>query len=546
MVRQIFFIALLTLPAAIAAAGLVWPPIYWSSLVVGPLLITGVLDVLQTKHSLRRVYPVIGRGRYLLEAFRPEIQQYFVENNTDGTPYSREFRSLIYARSKNQMDTVPFGTQRDVNRVGYEWMTHSIDSRPALEEEPRVRVGGPDCRQPYMASHLNISAMSYGSLSSNAILALNKGAKMGGFAHNTGEGGITPYHLEPGADLIWQIGTGYFGCRTSDGQFDPEGFKKRAALDVVKMIEIKLSQGAKPGHGGILPGTKVTPEIAEIRGVPVGEDVLSPPSHSAFRNPIEMLEFVGQLRKLSDGKPIGLKMCVGHRTEFLAICKAMIKTGITPDFMTIDGAEGGTGAAPVELSNSVGMPLRDALLFVNSALRGVGLRSNIQIIGAGQVASAFHMVKAIALGADMIYVARAMMFSLGCIQARRCNTNDCPVGVATQDPKRSVGLVVEQKAKRVYQYHRATVHSFLDLIGSNGLSSPSELGPGNVLRRIDANTILTFGEIYEYLPKNALLNEDSIPKHWRARWKRANPHSFHQLRDSAARGSLTPVPPKHT
>lgn len=526
MIRRIFFAFALISPVVVLGLSTLSLHALWLFVVIGPLIGVGLHDIIQTRHALLRVYPVLGHGRYLLEELRPEIQQYFVESNLDGMPYSREFRSVIYQRAKGARDTVPFGTQRDVERVGYEWMTHSLAPRSVPEVVPRVVVGGPDCKHPYAASYLNISAMSYGSLSKTAILSLNKGASLGGFAHNTGEGSASPYHLEHGGDLIWQIGTGYFGCRTLGGDFDPAAFAARAATDSIKMIEIKLSQGAKPGHGGILPAAKLTDEIAEMRGVPLGKDVLSPPAHGAFDTPIGLLEFVAKLRDLSGGKPVGFKLCIGHRSEFLGVCKAMLETGITPDFITVDGAEGGTGAAPVELTNSVGMPLRDGLLFVNSALRGIGLRDRIRVIAAGKIVTGFHIVRAIALGADMCNAARAMMFALGCIQARRCNANDCPVGVATQDPARYQGLVVSDKAPRVQRYHADTVHAFLELIASCGLESPERISPHHVLTRISAVEIKTFAEIYEYLPRGCLLDESSVPAGWRSRWKYAKAEQF--------------------
>jgi glutamate synthase domain-containing protein 2 len=525
MVRRTFFLLAVGLPATIAFAATFWIHALWALLIVGPFILLGLHDVIQTHHSLLRIYPVIGHGRFLLEKVRPEIQQYFVESNTDGMPYAREYRSVIYQRAKHAQDTVPFGTQRDVDRVGYEWMTHSLAPKPTPAEEPRVAVGGSDCAKPYLASHLNISAMSFGALSRNAIAALNAGAKLGGFAHNTGEGGISPHHLEQGGDLVWQIGTGYFGCRTPDGDFEPEAFGDKAALDAVKLIEIKLSQGAKPGHGGILPAAKVTREIAEIRGVPLGKDVLSPPAHAAFSTPTALLEFVARLRELSGGKPVGFKLCIGHRTEFLAICKAMIATGIRPDFITIDGAEGGTGAAPVELSNSVGMPLRDGLLFAHSALRGAGLRDEIRIIAAGKISTGFHMVRAIALGANLCNAARSMMFALGCIQARQCNTNECPVGLATQDPSRYQGLVVADKAQRVASYHRQTIHAFLELMAANGHVDAECISPKHVQRRVDATTIKPFAEVYETLPEGCLV-EGSAPKPWLERWQHARADQF--------------------
>ena len=526
MIRRLFFAFALISPVVVLGLSTLSLHALWLFVVIGPLIGIGLHDVIQTRHSLLRIYPILGHGRYLLEELRPEIQQYFVESNIDGMPFSREFRSVIYQRAKGARDTVPFGTQRDVERVGYEWMTHSLAPRSVPEVAPRVLVGGPDCKRPYSASYLNISAMSYGSLSKNAILSLNQGARLGGFAHNTGEGSASPYHLEHGGDLIWQIGTGYFGCRTIDGDFDPAAFADRAESDSVKMIEIKLSQGAKPGHGGILPAAKLTQEIAEMRGVPLGKDVLSPPAHRAFDTPIGLLEFVAKLRDLSGGKPVGFKLCIGHRSEFLGICKAMLETGITPDFITVDGAEGGTGAAPVELTNSVGMPLRDGLLFVNSALRGIGLRDQIRVIAAGKIATGFHIVRAIALGADICNAARAMMFALGCIQARRCNSNDCPVGVTTQDPARYQGLVVADKAPRVRRYHEDTIHAFLELIASCGLESPERITAHHVLRRISAVEIKTFAEVYEYLPRGCLLDESSVPAGWRGRWKYAKAEQF--------------------
>jgi len=417
MVRKIFFTLAILLPTLVALLSIWWPSVLWLLLVIGPLILLGLYDVIQTRHALLRIYPVIGHGRYVMEDVRPEIQQYFVESNINGTPFSREFRSIIYQRAKGDLDTRAFGTQRNVNRVGYEWMNHSLAPKPVEKVEHRVSIAGDDCTQPYEASHLNISAMSFGSLSRNAILALNSGAQIGGFAHNTGEGGLSQYHLEPGGDLIWQIGTGYFGCRNRNGQFDADKFKERSRHTAVKMIEIKLSQGAKPAHGGILPKEKLTPEIAEIRGVSLGHDVISPPTHSTFSTPVGLLEYVKQLRELSGGKPTGFKLCIGYRSEFLAICKAMLETGILPDFITVDGAEGGTGAAPLELTNSVGMPMRDGLRFVHNALQGTGLRSKIRIIAAGKIVTAFHMFRTIALGADLCNVARPMMIALGCIQS---------------------------------------------------------------------------------------------------------------------------------
>ena len=440
-----------------------WAPVWWSFIVFGPLIIMGVIDLTQKKQAIRRNFPVIGRMRYLLEAIRPEIMQYFVETDTQGRPINRIFRTLVYQRAKKVNDTTPFGTQVDVYRSGYEWMDHSMYVQNVFNkhESPKIIIGGASCKKPFTASLLNISAMSFGSLSKNAIMALNKGAKIGGFAHNTGEGGISPYHIEHGGDLIWQIGTAYFGCRTSDGNFCPDTFKKGAIKEQVKMIEIKLSQGAKPGHGGVLPAIKNTEEIANIRHVKAHTDVLSPPSHAAFSNSIELLQFIQQLRELSGGKPIGFKLCVGQKEEFIDICKAMIQTGITPDFITVDGGEGGTGAAPVEFSNSIGMPLREGLVFVHDTLVGYDLKDDIKIIASGKIFSGFHMVRAKALGADLCNSARAMMLSVGCIQARECNINTCPTGVATQNKSLMKGIDVYDKAQRVANYHEETIHSFL-------------------------------------------------------------------------------------
>lgn len=526
MVRKMFFAGALGGPIFIGLLSIWFPGALWALVVIVPLIGLGLYDVLQSKHALLRIYPVIGHGRYLMEEVRPEIQQYFVESNTNGMPYSREFRSLVYQRAKGDLDTRAFGTQRDVTRIGYEWMNHSLAPKPVQEVEPRITVGGEQCAQPYEASYLNISAMSFGSLSRNAILALNRGARIGGFAHNTGEGGISRYHLEPGGDLTWQIGTGYFGCRTLNGGFDPSQFVKRAQQTAVKMIEIKLSQGAKPAHGGILPKEKLTAEIAEIRGVPLGHDVISPPMHSAFTTPTGLLEFVAQLRELSDGKPIGFKLCIGSRREFLSICKAMLETGILPDFITIDGSEGGTGAAPLELTNSVGMPMRDGLRFVNNALNGCGLRNQIRIIAAGKIVNAFHIFRTIALGADLCNVARPMMLALGCIQSRSCNTNTCPVGIATQDPARNQAIVVKEKAHRVAEFHRATIHAFAELVAGAGLRSPREIHPSQVLRRIDPVTVHSFEELYPTLEENILLDEEYSDLSWSSSWKAAKADSW--------------------
>lgn len=479
----------------------------------------------QTKQTVRRNFPLLGHGRYILEMLRPEINQYFVESNIDGRPYNRNKRSIIYQRAKGAVDTLPFGTQLDVYEEGFEWINHSILPKNTHGEPSRVKVGGKDCKQPYLASVFNISAMSYGSLSKNAILALNGGAKIGGFYHNTGEGGLSPYHLEPGGDICWQIGTGYFGCRDKSGSFSPEEFKKRALLPSVKMIEIKLSQGAKPGHGGILPAAKVTREISEIRGVEIGVDVLSPPAHSAFSTPLGLIKFIQTLRELSGGKPVGFKLCLGKRREFMAICKAMIQTGTFPDFITIDGAEGGTGAAPQEFSDSVGTPLNEALIYVHNCLVGLNIRKEIRLIASGKIATGFNLAQKIALGADLCNAARGMLFAIGCIQALRCNTNECPTGVATQDPELVAGLHVGDKTTRVARYHKATLHSFMDVLGAAGLSDSSELRPWHIQRRVDTVTVKHYGDIYQYLEPGALLKGEVQENYSRA-WNAARAESF--------------------
>lgn len=534
--RAFLSCAILALLAATIATAL-WTHGAWAFAVVGPVLGLGVSDLLQTRQAVRRNFPVIGRARYLLEAIRPEINQYFVESNTSGTPFSREARSVVYQRAKDVIDTLPFGTERNVYETGYEWINHSICARHPSGQSPRVSIGGTGCERPYRASVLNVSAMSFGALSHAAVSALNRGAKMGAFAHNTGEGGISPYHLA-GGDLVWQLGTAYFGARDPDGRFSDQQFAKRAALDAVTMIEIKLSQGAKPGHGGILPAAKLTPEIADIRGVPLGRDVLSPPAHTAFDTPIELLEFVARLRRLSGGKPVGFKLCVGKRSEFLAICKAMLETGILPDFITVDGAEGGTGAAPLEFSNVVGTPLVEGLVFVHNSLLGIGVREHIRVLASGRIVTGFDIAHKLAIGADAVYSARAMMFALGCIQARRCNTNACPTGVATQDPELVRGLVVSDKATRVANYHRNTVKAFCEILAAAGLDDPRDLRPWHVVRRVSPTETRTYADIFDYLHEGQLLG-GQVPETYRRAWMAARPDSFSDTPPAAtARAAL--------
>lgn len=524
--RREFVIGVVIITVGVAIAAPFYPHVLWSLILFGPIIAIGLVDFFQVKHSIRRNFPVLGNFRYVFEAIRPEINQYFVESNTDGVPFSREERSLVYQRAKGTLDTLPFGTQRNVYEVGYEWLCHSLHPIHIDPKSLRVTVGGPDCQQPYSASVLNISAMSYGALSANAVKALNGGAKDDGFYHNTGEGGLSPYHLENGGDVVWQFGTGYFGCRADDGTFSESKFAERARLPQVKMIEIKLSQGAKPGHGGILPAAKVTKEISEIRGVPMGKDVISPPAHTAFSTPIELMKFIKKLRELSGGKPIGFKLCIGKRREFLALCKAMHQTGISPDFITVDGAEGGTGAAPLEFSNHIGTPLTEGLIFVHNALVGFDLRQRIRVIASGKVTSGFEIVKRLAMGADMVNSARGFMLSLGCIQALRCNNNTCPTGVATQDPSLAAGLFVPDKRHRVATFHRETVKSAAEIMGAMSVAKTSDLRPWNLMRRVSATEVKHYGELYEYLRPGDLLGSHGTNSYTRA-CQAAVADSFH-------------------
>jgi glutamate synthase domain-containing protein 2 len=516
--RQLFYLFVFISVSLVIGLSQVWPKTIHFVWLLLPVIVVGFHDILQKRHTVLRLYPVVGHIRYLLESYRPEIQQYFVESDINGTPVSREYRSLVYQRAKGVRDTRPFGTVFDVYNDGYEWINHSLAPKDVNSIDSKVSFGGSDCKQPYLASPLNISAMSFGALSKTAIEALNKGAKIGGFAHNTGEGGLSPYHLKHGGDIIWQIGTGYFGCRDEKGNFNELLFTQKAGLDVVKMIEIKLSQGAKPGHGGILPAIKLTEEIAKIRHVPMGADVISPAAHTAFSTPKGLLEFVGKLRKLSSGKPVGFKLCIGKQSEFLAICKAMLETDITPDFITVDGSEGGTGAAPVELTNSVGMPLKDALVFVNNALIGVGLRDKIRIIASGKSLSSFHLLRLLALGADTVNAARAMMFALGCIQSRHCNTDKCPTGIATQDPARFKALDVDDKGKRVANYHEAIVENLHELLAAVGLCNANELSPEHIYQRVNGTNIKTYSELYPLVESGDFLDENKIPQEYKRLW----------------------------
>lgn len=499
---------------------------FFPLMIFGFLAALGTYDVLQSRHSILRNYPVIGHMRFLFEGIRPEIRQYLIENDQDEEPFSRDKRSIVYQRAKGVEDKRPFGTRMRVYDSGYEWLTHSVVPKKIANEDFRVTIGGPECKKPYDASIYNISAMSFGSLSANAILALNIGAKKGGFAHDTGEGGVSRYHRQGGGDLIYEVGSGYFGCRTDDGRFDVEKFRKQAEHPQVKMVELKLSQGAKPGHGGVLPASKITPEIAEARDIPMGQDCLSPASHPEFSTPIEMMEFIRLLRENADGKPVGFKLCIGHRREFMCIIKAMLETKVVPDFIVVDGKEGGTGAAPLEFANHMGMPLVEGLTFAHNALRGAGLRSQVKLGASGKLVTSFDIAKALALGADWANSARGFMFAIGCIQAQACHTNECPVGVATQDPLRQRAVDVTRKSERVYRFHHNTIHALAEMTGAAGLDHPREFLPHHLITRESDRDMVTGDEIYPYLPEGFLLREEEDEFGYLMRWRRSRASSF--------------------
>lgn len=522
------FVALgLSLAGTVVFAALIG----WSDDFVAPAILCAVLsgigvwDYLQRRHSLRRNYPILANIRFGLETIRPEIRQYFLESDLDGVPFNRSKRAVVYQRAKGALDKRPFGTQQDVYGTNFEWMNHSIAARRVESHDFRVRVGGEDCAKPYAMSLFNISAMSFGALSANAIRALNRGAKLGGFAHDTGEGGYSRYHREFGGDIVWEIGSGYFGCRNDDGTFSPRRFAEEAADPQVKMIEIKLSQGAKPGHGGVLPGAKVSAEIAAARGVPVGVDCISPARHSAFASPLEMMRFIAELRRLSGGKPVGFKLCIGHPWEFMAICKAMLETGIRADFVVIDGSEGGTGAAPLEFVDHVGTPLREGLTFAHNCLVGAGLRPAVRLGAAGRIITAFDIARILALGADWCNAARGFMFALGCIQSQSCHTDRCPTGVATQDASRQRALVVPDKAARVHQFHQSTLVALGELVGAAGLAHPNELGPTHILKRVSASAVKSFAEVYPGLAAGELI-AGARDEHYARQWALADASSF--------------------
>ena len=523
--RNLFFLIVLLSTFAFLYFGINSKYYYLGLIITLPLLLLGIWDLVQSKHNILRNYPIVGHFRWLFERVRPQIHQYFIESNTGGRPFNRDDRTVVYERSKSHEGIKPFGTEMNVYSDDYRWINHSITPRPYNNDLYRVVIGNHQCSQPYESSVLNISAMSYGSIGPNALLALNKGAKLGEFAHDTGEGGISQYHKVHKGDLIWEIGTGYFGCRSDNGSFNKELFSKQVCLDQVKMIEIKLSQGAKPGKGGMLPKEKITPEIAKTRKIPEGVDCLSPPYHSAFTTPLELLEFIKELRELSMGKPIGFKLCIGERFEFLAICKAIIETKIYPDFIVVDGAEGGTGAAPLEFSDHVGTPLREGLLFVHNALVGINAREKIKIGVSGQIITGFGMAFNMALGADWCNSARGFMFALGCVQSQKCHTDRCPTGITTQNPYRQRALVVDDKTKRVVNFHHHTVRALGEMVAAAGLYHPTELCPRNICYRLTPTTIRTADRVFNFLQPGELLEGTDKPG-YREFWKMATADSF--------------------
>ncbi|MDA0160914.1 FMN-binding glutamate synthase family protein [Solirubrobacter ginsenosidimutans] len=513
---------IVTVLAAVLTGATAWIVI---AALLALLVAVGLYDLAQRRHSILRNYPLIGHARFGLEALRPELQQYFIERNTDGRPYDRDTRTSIYERAKGIKDEQAFGTERDVTAPGYEWLLHSIAPLEPPDRLPTVRIGGPDCSQPYEMALLNVSAMSFGALSGAALRSLNAGAKAGGFAHDTGEGGLTKYHLEHGGDLIWELGSGYFGARTRDGGFDGGEFRDKAAHASVKCVSLKLSQGAKPGIGGQLPGSKVTKEIAEARDVPQGKSCDSPSAHTAFSTPRELIRFIARLRELSGGKPAGFKLCVGSRRELLAICKAMLEEGTAPDFIIVDGAEGGTGAAPMEYADHVGTPLTEGLMTVHNALVGAGLRDRVRIGASGKVATGSDIVKRLAQGADYTNAARAMMMAVGCIQSQECHLNTCPVGVATQDPKRARALDVPDKTERVRRYQAAAVKEAVRIMASMGVDDPAKLEPQHLMRRVNEHTTCSYAELYEWLEPGELASGDPRES-WAADWHRASAEAF--------------------
>lgn len=518
---------LLAIVSTVASILFNFPLGYVVFIIALALTILGIVDISQKTYAVRRNYPILGNLRYLLKHFRPEIRQYFIESDSEAVPFTHGQRELVYDRAKNHNSNRPFGTIQNVYEKGYQYINHSISPVPMPNyEDFRITIGGNQCAQPYSASIFNISAMSFGALSANAIASLNGGAKLGNFYHDTGEGSISPYHIENGGDLVWELGSGYFGCRTDDGQFDPEKFTEKASFPQVKMIEVKISQGAKPGHGGVLPKDKITPEIAKTRGIPADRDCVSPPYHAEFSTPIELLEFIQRLRDLSGGKPVGFKLCIGHAWEFAAIVKAMLKTGILPDFIVVDGKEGGTGSAPIEFADHIGSPLREGLLFVHNTLVGANLRDQIKIGASGKIISAFDIARTLAIGADWVNSARGFMFALGCIQSLSCHTNNCPTGIATQDLMRQKGLDTTNKKNRVYNYHKNTLTALAEMMSSAGIKDVEDLEPHHLVLRTADNEVRLFSNTYYYLEPGSLLTDDIPSQYYTDVWETAQAESF--------------------
>lgn len=525
MLRYLPLVASVAILALLLAFIASTPWLIILALPVAALVLIGVYDLFQTKHSLWRNFPIVARVRWIAEELRPFLRAYIVESETEGRPFNHEVRALVYRRAKNVSSVEPFGSHLDIDKPPYEWLTHSVAAKHPENSDPRVMVGTKDTAKPYPASVYNISAMSFGSLGASAIEALSTGAAKGGFYHDTGEGGVSRYHRKGGADLVWELGSGYFGCRAKDGRFDPVQFEETAKDSQVKMIEVKLSQGAKPGHGGVLPGEKVTAEIAEARGIPIGQTCYSPASHAEFSTPIQMMEFVGRLRDLSGGKPVGLKFCVGNRWEVMAMCKAMIETGIKADFIVVDGAEGGTGAAPAEFLDHIGSPLRQGLILTRNALVGAGLKDEVKLACAGKQITAFQIAASMALGADWVNSARGFMFSLGCIQSLHCHDNTCPTGIATSDKSRQRGLVVPDKADRVYHFHKNTVKALMEVVGATGCEHPSELLPSHIMHRVTEDISRPADQAYRLLEAGELLDAAS-GTHLSREWAMAQAASF--------------------
>jgi glutamate synthase domain-containing protein 2 len=526
--RFLPFVATVLLNLAFALALALHPTSLWLWIGFGvafSFLAVGLHDLTQKRHAVLRNYPIAAHLRFILESVRPEMRQYFFEDEKHGLPFSRDKRSIVYQRAKMALDMVPFGTSYNVYEPGFEWVNHSMQPATRGDEPFRITIGGPQCSRPYSASVFNVSAMSFGALSANAIRALNGGAKLGGFAHDTGEGGYSPHHRAGGGDIIWEIGSGYFGCRNPDGTFSAETFAAAASNDQIKMVELKMSQGAKPGHGGVLPAPKVSVEISLTRGVPTGQDCISPSRHSAFSTPIEMMQFIAEMRRLSGGKPAGFKLCVGHEWEFLAICKAMLETGLHPDFIVVDGKEGGTGAAPLEFVDHIGKPMREGLSFVHNALIGCGLRQHIKLGASGKIVTGFDIARAMALGADWCNSARGFMFAIGCIQSQSCHTDKCPTGVATQDKQRQKALVVEDKLQRVANFHAATIRALAELTAAAGLAHPREFRPVHISHRLSPSEVATFADLYPCLRERELLDGTDDPR-WRVPWDMASANSF--------------------